>query len=246
MSDESDVACPCSKNFVETLPIGPASSYLQSIFFHHSMTFTDIETIVSEKSLLKHMFYQAWSRGELTKGQLAIYAKEYFHLVKNIPGIVARVQAVLSDDALKASLDHNRIEEQEHVELWKRFALSLGVSEQELLNHVPSQVCIKAVADLEALAEQSVEEGVAAMYALECELPAIARTKMDGLKEFYGLTSEDAQIYFEEHLKEEKHLQEWRKFPLGAKSRAAAEQSIAAQNRALDAVCMSAGISLVC
>ncbi len=210
------------------------------------MTFPEIEAIVSEHSLLKHMFYQAWSRGELTKEQLAIYAKEYFHLVKHIPGIVARVQAKLSDDALKASLDHNRIEEEEHVELWKRFAKSLGISEAELTAHVPSEICVKAVADLEALAEKSVEEGVATMYALECELPAIAKTKMEGLKEFYGLTSEDAQIYFEEHLKEEKHLQEWRKFPLGAGSRAAAQASIAAQNRALDAVCMSAGISLVC
>ncbi len=210
------------------------------------MTFTEIETIVADKSLLKHPFYQTWSRGELTKEQLAVYAKEYFHLVKRIPGIVARVQAQLSDDVLKASLDHNRLEEEEHVELWKRFAKSLGISEAELVNHVPSKACAKAVADLEALAERSVEEGVATMYALECELPAIAKTKMEGLKEFYGLTSDDAQIYFEEHLKEEKHLQEWRKFPLGIRSSAAAKASIAAQNQALDAVCMECGLPIDC
>lgn len=210
------------------------------------MTFAEIESIVSEKSLLKHAFYQAWSRGELTLDQLRIYAKEYFHLVKHIPGIVARVQNNIVDDTARASLDHNRVEEEEHVDLWKRFAKSLGISESELVAYQPSDVCVKAVQDLEAIAEQSAEEGVACMYALECELPAIARTKMDGLRDLYNLSSTDAQIYFEEHLKEEHHLQEWRKFPLGAKSRIAAERSIAAQNRALDAVCQKCDIALVC
>jgi pyrroloquinoline-quinone synthase len=104
-----------------------------------------------------------------------------------------------------------------------------------------------AVSSLETLAERSAEEGIVAMYALEAELPKIAETKKQGLCDFYGLTSDDAQVYFDEHLKEEKHLQVWRSQPVDAvRARSAAETSMSAQNRVLDAVCDACGISMVC
>ena len=53
--------------------------------------------------------------------------------------------------------------------------------------------------------------------ALEAELPKIAKTKKDGLCAWYNLASEDAQIYFDEHLKEEEHLQVWRGVPVDPK-----------------------------
>ena len=55
------------------------------------MTLSTLDPFIASMSLLKHPFYQKWSKGELTKGDLAFYAKEYFHLVERIPGIVARV-----------------------------------------------------------------------------------------------------------------------------------------------------------
>ena len=38
-----------------------------------------IDEVISSKSLLKHPFYQSWSKGELPKESLKQYAKEYFH-----------------------------------------------------------------------------------------------------------------------------------------------------------------------
>src|SRR5687767_246951 len=130
-----------------------------------------LDPLIAQKSLLKHPFYQKWSKGELTLGDLRVYAKEYFHLVQRIPGIVARVRDRATDASFRAQIEENMQEEQEHVELWKRFASSLGLPEAELESHDASPTVISAVSRLEALAEGTLEDGIVAMYALECELP---------------------------------------------------------------------------
>ncbi|OGJ64302.1 hypothetical protein A3C37_05380 [Candidatus Peribacteria bacterium RIFCSPHIGHO2_02_FULL_53_20] len=204
-----------------------------------------LDPLISDLSLLKHPFYQKWSKGELTLKDLQIYAKEYFHLVQRIPGIVERVR-VRADERghdLAGMIEKNRIEEQEHVELWKRFAKSLGVSETELIAHKPSATVTAAVMELEQLADGSFEDGVITMYSLEVELPKIAKTKKEGLCEWYNLSSEDAQIYFDEHLKEEEHLQVWRGVDIDVNSsQTIAKRSLQAQNKVLDGVCELCGI----
>lgn len=221
-------------------------SYTYSLSRFSSMPLSVLDPIIASKSLLKHPFYVKWTKGELTLQDLRVYAKEYFHLVERIPGIVARVRDRAPETAMRAMIDENRREEEEHVELWKRFAHSLGISQEELASHAPSQKTVDAVESLETLAEISYENGVVGMYALERELPAIAQTKKDGLCAFYGLASEDAQVYFDEHLKEEKHLEVWQSLPLPSCAAAAAQISLAAQNQLLDAVCEECGISMAC
>ena len=211
------------------------------------MQLSELTTLIASMSLLKHPFYQKWSKGELTLGDLKVYAKEYFHLVERIPGIVARVATRIRDQELQRRVRENMVEEAAHVELWKRFAKSLGISEAELLDHSASQKVQDAVRSMETLAELGMEQGIVSMYAMEAELPAIAVTKKDGLCRFYGLDSEDAQVYFNEHMKEEKHLAVWRAFEVDQYSAiAAAETSLTAQNQVLDAVCEACGISMAC
>ena len=206
-----------------------------------------LDPLISSLSLLKHPFYQKWNKGELSRDDLRIYAKEYFHLVQRIPGIVARVAERAQDAKVKEVIAKNVREEQEHVQLWKRFAKSLGVSEQELVSYSPSQKARAAVRALEAVAEQGFSAGVSAVYALELELPAIAKTKKEGLCDFYSMESEDAHIYFDEHLKEEEHLNVWRALDIGDQDLAnAARSSMEAQNEMLDAVCEICGISVHC
>jgi pyrroloquinoline-quinone synthase len=203
------------------------------------------DSLIADMSLLKHPFYQKWSKGELTKKDLQIYAKEYFHLVDRIPGIVERVR-VRADERnhpLAGMIEKNRIEEQEHVTLWKRFAKSLGISERELAMHKPSPTVTAAVMKLEQLADGTFEDGVVTMYSLEAELPKIAKTKKEGLCDWYNLSSEDAQIYFDEHLKEEAHLQVWRGVEIDAvRLKNTARASLQAQNQVLDGVCELCGI----
>ncbi|MBI1812469.1 iron-containing redox enzyme family protein [Candidatus Peregrinibacteria bacterium] len=208
---------------------------------------TALDDLITSRSLLKHPFYLRWSAGELTLKELRTYAKEYFRLIERIPGIVARVRERTEDKALRLRIAENQREEQQHVELWKRFARSLGVSEFELLSHHASSKTEAAIRTLEAVAEKDFGSGAAAMYALELELPKIAATKKDGLCRFYGLTSEDAHAYFDEHLNEEEHLQVWRAIEVDAKSaEASCDASLCAQHEVLDAVCEACGIALQC
>lgn len=211
------------------------------------ITLSSLDPIIASRSLLQHPFYLRWSKGELTMDDMKTYAKEYFHLVERVPGIVARVRDRATDAGMKERINQNMQEEQGHVALWKRFAKSVGVSEAELAAYVPSAKVQSAVRSLEQTAEQGFEQGVTAMYALELELPKIAHTKKDGLAKFYGLTSEDARCYFDEHMEEEKHLQVWRAFPVNeAAAMSATEASLTSQHQVLDAVCELRGIPLHC
>lgn len=208
-------------------------------------TLAVFDDLIAERSLLKHPFYVKWSKGELTMDDMNIYAKEYFHLASKIPGIVERVKVRATEQSpeMQAMIQENMEEEQEHVDLWKRFANSLGISNEELEAYQPSQTVQDAVNALEEVAEGTFEDGIAAMYALEKELPDIAATKKEGLCEYYGLESEDAHIYFDEHLKEEKHIQVWLSVQVDdAQAEAAVSKSLDAQNKVLDAVCEVAGI----
>lgn len=210
---------------------------------------TILDQLIHSKSLLTHYFYkQKWNMGELTLEELQIYAKEYFHLAQGVPGVVSRVRdrALERNPELVTKIEENINEETEHIELWKRFAKSLGVSEAELIAHVPTQAVKEAVATLNELAEGSFEDGVTAMYAMELALPDIAQSKKDGLCKFYDLTSEDAHVYFDEHLKEEEHLKVWRAVKVDpVRAREVAEKSLAAQHKVLDGVCEACGIEMM-
>ncbi|HZW57263.1 MAG TPA: iron-containing redox enzyme family protein [Nitrososphaerales archaeon] len=209
-----------------------------------------IDEIVQRMSLLKHPFYQKWSCGELTAAQLSGYAKEYFQLVKAVPGLVGNVGAALGrreDENENASLGSailgNFQEEQEHIELWRRFASSLGIGREELDSYAASQKTVEAVSQLESLSKLSFEEAIASMYAYESALPEISRSKTKGLKEFYGLDSNEATIYFNTHEKVDVlHAALWRgileKLPSDKQEAAilAATKSMEAQNLLLDSV----------
>jgi pyrroloquinoline-quinone synthase len=209
-------------------------------------TLTALDALIASRSLLLHPFYVRWSKGELTLQELQIYAKEYYALVTRIPGIVAKVLEK-APAAKKGAIAQNVLEETEHIELWERFAKSLEISKEELVTYQPSDDVMSAVRSLEEAAERSYEDGVVAIYALERELPAIAQTKKEGLLRYYGLSSPDAQAYFDEHLGEEKHLAVWRDVSVNDEQAfASAEVSMAAQNKVLDGVCHAAGIPLLC
>jgi pyrroloquinoline-quinone synthase len=202
-----------------------------------------IDIQIGRRSLLKHPFYQMWSDGELTIDHLQGYSKEYFHLVKAIPEFVRNIHDLTNDPCLQSSLVRSRNEEADHREPWIKFANSLGVSRQELLNHRPSRKTTEAISSLNDQTECSVYEGAAAMYAYEYELPKISSSKINGLKKFYGKDSSDAVKYFMIHEEVDiRHAALWRAIlediPMNKTRSAyrAATRSLDAQNQLLDSV----------
>jgi len=50
-----------------------------------------LNDIIEARHLLKHMFYQAWSKGELTTDILQNYASQYYNQVQSFPRFISSV-----------------------------------------------------------------------------------------------------------------------------------------------------------
>ena len=197
-----------------------------------------IDEMIEERSLLKHPFYQAWSDGKLTKESLAGYSKEYFQLVKEVPSFMAPIIQQAPESVVK-ELVENQQEESDHIKPWIAFAGELGISEDELLSYSGLPKTRQAVSDLNDLMD-TFEGGACAMYAFEKEIPKISQTKLDGLAEFYGMTSDEATEYFKLHTEADiRHAASWKNILEKSstdydKLIEIAEKSISAQNLLLD------------
>ena len=197
-----------------------------------------IDQIIEEKSLLKHPFYEMWSDGKLELDSLKGYSKEYYQLVKQVP----QFMEPLVNDAtpeMKDELIQNMKEEAEHIPLWEKFAGSMGISESELQGYEGLEKTNKAVSNLDSLMN-SYDNGACAMYAFEKEIPQVSQTKLEGLKEFYGIDTKDATEYFEEHMTADiRHAASWEKVINDTKlddslMLSTAQKSVDAQNLLLD------------
>ena len=51
-----------------------------------------------------------------------------------------------------------------------------------------------------ACRDRSTAEGLAALYAYESQIPAVAESKIAGLRNYYGIDSPDALAYFTVHI----------------------------------------------
>ena len=197
-----------------------------------------IDQMIEERSLLKHPFYQMWSDGKLTQESLAGYSKEYFQLVKAVPNFMTPIIAKAPEGVVDELIE-NQQEESDHIAPWIAFAGELGISQDELISYSGTSKTKKAVSDLNALMD-TFEGGACAMYAFEKEIPKISQTKLDGLAEFYGLTSHEATEYFTLHTEADiRHTASWRNILEKSSSETnnlieIADKSISAQNLLLD------------
>jgi len=198
----------------------------------------NIDRIIEERSLLKHPFYQTWSDGKLTREALVGYSKEYYQLVKAVPIFMTQLLDHVQW-SMYNELEFNQQEEFSHISLWERFASGLGVSRKELTNYEGLYTTNHAISGMHTLMSSFVS-GSTAMYALEKEIPKISQTKLEGLAEFYGLTSEDVTKYFKEHIEADiRHTASWKKAIDGISGYdqeiiSAAESSVTSQNLLLD------------
>ena len=197
-----------------------------------------IDEMIEEKSLLKHPFYQMWSDGKLTQESLAGYSKEYFQLVKEVPHFMTPIIEQAPNSVI-SELIANQKEESDHIKPWIHFAVELGISNDELLSYSGTSKTRKSVSDLSSLMI-TYDSGASAMYAFEKEIPKISQTKLDGLSEFYGITSHEATEYFKLHTEADiRHAASWRNILETSSTDSnnlieIADKSLSAQNLLLD------------
>src|SRR5262245_40978914 len=165
----------------------------------------NIDNDIAKKHLLKHPFYLAWTRGELSKEALTDYSQQYYHHVAAFPTYLSAVHANCDDQTTRKQLLNNLIDEEagspNHPALWKKFAAGLGIKDGKLAR-TEKQPETKRLIDIfrAVCGEASTAEGLGALYAYESQIPAICESKIDGLKKHYGFTEPEHYEYFTIHV----------------------------------------------
>jgi pyrroloquinoline-quinone synthase len=164
-----------------------------------------IDNDIADKHLLKHPFYLAWTRGELSREALTDYARQYYHHVAAFPTYLSAVHAKCEDQTTRKQILSNLIDEEtgspNHPELWKKFAEGIGVEEADLVKTAKQPETENLIGTFRsACGDGSTAEGLAALYAYESQIPAICESKIDGLKRHYGFSSAEHYGYFSVHL----------------------------------------------
>lgn len=165
----------------------------------------ELRGLIEERSLLKHPFYRAWQAGDLTLEQLRGYAAQYYEHVLAFPQYVSAAHAICPDQGERQELLENLIEEERgdenHPELWLRFAEGVGATRESVTKAEPLPQTERLVELFrDATSRRSFAEACAALYVYESQVPEVAKTKIDGLKRFYGIDDQRSLQFFEVHI----------------------------------------------
>lgn len=169
---------------------------------------------IESKHLLKHPFYVAWSRGELTLDDLRYYSQQYFAQVRAFPVYLSEMHSRAEDLAYRKIIAGNLAEEEggetTHPELWLDFVAGLGVDRQSALDATPGPNVAAMVEAFRKAARMDTALAAVALYCYEKQIPAVAQAKIAGLQQRYGVTSPATLNYFTVHESADvKHAAEW-------------------------------------
>jgi len=202
----------------------------------------EIDNDIAKKHLLKHPFYLAWTRGELSKQALTDYARQYYHHVAAFPTYLSAAHANCDDQATRKQLLDNLIDEEagspNHPELWLNFAKGLGVSQPDAQNAEQWPETKNLIDTFRSVCRDgSTAEGLGVLYAYESQIPAICESKIDGLKKHYGFADPKHYEYFTVHLEADREHSAAERKMLETHVNEQNFESIAASvNRVLDAL----------
>ncbi len=162
-----------------------------------------IDELLRERHLLKHPFYLAWSRGDLSIDTLRSYAGQYYHFESNFPRYVAAAYAHLADPSERRVLLDNLVDEEgrspTHPELWLDFAEGLGVSRRAARSARPAAPTRALLSTYERLTSWGSASALAALYSYESIFPEIAAEKSRGIRAMYGISDPKAHEFFRVH-----------------------------------------------
>ncbi len=172
----------------------------------HQSLFDKLSAIIAEKSILKHPFYQVWQKGLLKKEELQDYMKQYYHLESAFPRVQSGVHTNCSDNEMRKIMLKDLVGEEgpetNHVEQIVTFSAALGVSKEELEQSVANEKTLAAIDTILGLTQdKNINSGLAALATYKEQIRSVAETKEAGLKQFYGITGDEALQFFRTHAK---------------------------------------------
>ena len=202
--------------------------------------FQALEARLQNYDLLQHPYYQAWSKGELTREDLREYASEYWHHVSAFPAYLSALHSHLPDGKLRRVVLENLADEEgledgvPHSDLWMDFARGMGTEEAAVRERKIGPEMRALLDHYRATMHQSPAAALAALYAYESRVPAIARTKAEGLARHYDADA-STRRYFTVHVTADvHHARVWRN-ALAAELAGHPEETEAALEAAEDA-----------
>jgi pyrroloquinoline-quinone synthase len=178
--------------------------------------FAALDARIARYDLLQHPFYQAWSKGELTHDELREYASEYWHHVSAFPTYLSALHARLEDAPLRRTVLANLADEEglpagrAHSDLWMDFATGMGANSADIRGRQLQPETVALIAHFRDAMQAPPASALASLYAYESRVPAIARTKAEGLKQHYSADQATARYFTLHQTADVHHAKVWR------------------------------------
>jgi pyrroloquinoline-quinone synthase len=170
----------------------------------NSALLTRLKQRIEARSLLNHPFYQAWQAGELSIQDLRTYACQYYFFEANFPRFLSAIHSRCPAREVRQSILENLWDEEHgdanHRAMWLDFCAGLGL-DRDGVEFSPIHPKTQALLDayFELCHQRSFQEGLAAVYAYEAQVPQVSLEKIEGLKGSYGITEATSLKFFEVH-----------------------------------------------
>jgi len=150
-----------------------------------------VATALEDRRLLTHPFYRRWEAGELTPAELAEYAVHYRAFESVLPEVLAVVVDELMAEAECTAAElvaRNLADElghpEPHLAMFDDFAAALPAAP---VASAPGPAAVALADTYRTLARQSPVAALAGLAAYETQAAAIAASKGDGLRRWYGM-----------------------------------------------------------
>jgi pyrroloquinoline-quinone synthase len=181
--------------------------------------FQALESRIAPYNLLTHSFYRAWTAGELTSEDLREYAAEYWHHVSAFPTYLSALHSRLEDSELRRTVLRNLVDEEgidlpdrkPHSELWMDFANGMGASDSAVRQReVQPEMHALIGTFFRLIQQENAAVGLAALYAYESRVPAIAKQKAAGLCAYYKADAKTCRYFTVHETADVHHAEVWK------------------------------------
>jgi pyrroloquinoline-quinone synthase len=132
------------------------------------------------------------------------YAGQYYAFESAFPRFLSAIHSRCEQPEIRQTILANLWDEEHgennHAELWLRFAEGVGVNRSDV-SGTTYNAATRSLVDTyrRATTEAPIAAGVAAIHAYERQVPAVASAKIAGLQAHYGIREPRALAFWETH-----------------------------------------------